>query len=81
MTWRCPDCGRPTHCAPTHQGRPSDAAMGVYTRTLECPNGHRHITAEIAIGQLSELRRLAFLYRLSESRREVPEHARAPAHE
>lgn len=54
-----------------YPGQPNldvDAAMGTYTRYLECECGRREKTVEMRIEDLSELRRMAHLYLIDKAR-------------
>lgn len=68
MSLQCPECRRTLRQSPSNRGRLIDNAMGTYTRLRNCSCGFKTVTVEIQADELSELRRLAYLQRLSEAR-------------
>lgn len=65
MTFKCPECGRPMANNGQQRGLATDKPLGCFTRKVICPLGHERTTVELDAGELSELRRLAYLQRLA----------------
>jgi hypothetical protein len=72
MTMRCKACGKPTTVVradyQSEDRRPTDAALGVFTRLRECICGYENKSVEMWQAELSELRRKAYLYELSQAK-------------
>ena len=68
----CPHCGKAAEIERSN-GSPSsrastEQALNVYSRWRICIDGHRFKTIELDAGELSALRRKAYLHELSEAR-------------
>lgn len=67
MSLKCKHCQKTMKMGKANRGHLVDAALGQYTRQRSCACGATDMTVELRQNELSELRRKAYLYMMSEA--------------